>query len=214
MLIYLVRHGETAWNKKKRLQGQTNIPLNEYGEKLAQKTAEALKDVPFDRVFSSPLIRAEKTAEILSAGSGLPVFTDRRLTEMNFGIAEGLPLPFIRRCPFLRINKCFFDPSHYTRPVPGGERIQDVQERGMAFLCDAVLPLENSCKNILITAHGGIIRGIISSINRIPVRDFWDKIPEKNCAVNLLELKNGKFKVLEIGKLYYEPARKPSAGPL
>jgi broad specificity phosphatase PhoE len=214
MLIYLVRHGETAWNRKKRLQGQTDIPLNGYGEELAQETAKALKSVSFDRVFSSPLIRAERTAEILTAGSGLPILTDSRLTEMNFGIAEGLPLPFIRRFSFLRIYKCFYDPAHYTRPVPGGELIKDVKKRGMDFLCDAILPLESTCSSILITAHGGIIRGIISSLNQIPDRDFWDKIPEKNCAVNLLELKNGSFTVLEIGKLFYKPAGLPSAGPL
>ena len=55
MKIYIVRHGETPWNKKKLIQGQQDIPLNDYGRELARKTGEGLKNVPFDRVFSSPL---------------------------------------------------------------------------------------------------------------------------------------------------------------
>lgn len=55
MDIYLMRHGETDWNKSRRLQGQSDIPLNKYGVELAEKTAAALRDVPFDMAFSSPL---------------------------------------------------------------------------------------------------------------------------------------------------------------
>lgn len=65
MDIYLIRHGETDWNRMKKLQGTTDIPLNAYGIELAEKTAEGLKDVPFDRIYTSPLIRARKTAEII-----------------------------------------------------------------------------------------------------------------------------------------------------
>ena len=65
MRLYMVRHGETDWNKAKKVQGRAYIPLNAYGRQLAEKTAEGLKDVPFDRIYTSPLIRAKKTAEII-----------------------------------------------------------------------------------------------------------------------------------------------------
>ena len=65
MKIYLIRHGETEWNKECRLQGQTDIELNEYGRELAAITSEALKDIPFEIIFHSPLNRAEETARIL-----------------------------------------------------------------------------------------------------------------------------------------------------
>ena len=61
MKIYFVRHGETIWNKEKKIQGQSDIPLNEYGRELAYVTANALQDIPFDIVYSSPLIRAKET---------------------------------------------------------------------------------------------------------------------------------------------------------
>ena len=65
MDIYLIRHGETDYNRQKRLQGVTDIPLNAYGTELARKTSEGLKNVPFDRIYTSPLVRARRTAEII-----------------------------------------------------------------------------------------------------------------------------------------------------
>ena len=68
MKLYIIRHGQTEWNKQKRLQGRSDIPLNEYGIQLARETKAGLKDVKFDLAFTSPLQRAKKTAEILSKG--------------------------------------------------------------------------------------------------------------------------------------------------
>ena len=65
MDIYLIRHGETDYNRGKRLQGVTDIPLNQRGIDLAEKTAAGLRDISFDKIFTSPLIRARKTAEII-----------------------------------------------------------------------------------------------------------------------------------------------------
>ncbi len=70
MDIYLIRHGETDWNKTKRLQGVTDIPLNACGIELAEKTAEGLKDVPFDRIYTSPLI-VQRRRQRLSVETGL-----------------------------------------------------------------------------------------------------------------------------------------------
>ena len=65
MKLYMIRHGETDWNKTRQLQGKSDIPLNDFGRKLAAETAEALKDVPFHLVITSPLSRARETALII-----------------------------------------------------------------------------------------------------------------------------------------------------
>ena len=65
MKIYLVRHGETDWNKERKIQGQVDIPLNAFGIHLAEETAKGLRDIPFDICFSSPLGRAKDTARII-----------------------------------------------------------------------------------------------------------------------------------------------------
>ena len=86
--IYLFRHGETDWNKERRLQGQSDIPLNAFGRELAIKTAAALETIPFDRAFSSPLDRAVETARILLGSRSTYLTTDHRLMEINFGDCE------------------------------------------------------------------------------------------------------------------------------
>ena len=73
MRLYLIRHGETEYNKLKKNQGQIDIPLNEYGRELARKTGEGLADVPFDLCFCSPLSRAKETAELILVGRNVPI---------------------------------------------------------------------------------------------------------------------------------------------
>lgn len=90
MKIYMIRHGETDWNKMRRLQGQVDIPLNEFGRHLAVETAPALKDISFDIVFTSPLKRAKETAELVIGERDIPIIEDKRIMEMGFGEFEGL----------------------------------------------------------------------------------------------------------------------------
>ena len=89
MKLYLIRHGETDYNKQKRNQGRIDIPLNEYGRELAVKTKAGLADIPFSLCLSSPLVRARETAELILEGRPVPIFTDRRIIEMAFGVWEG-----------------------------------------------------------------------------------------------------------------------------
>ena len=89
MKLYLVRHGETDWNKVKKIQGQVDIPLNQFGKHLAEETAEGLHDIPFDLCISSPLSRAYETARIILEGRDVPIITDARIEEMAFGEYEG-----------------------------------------------------------------------------------------------------------------------------
>ena len=89
MKLYLVRHGETDWNKVKKIQGQVDIPLNQFGKRLAEETAEGLRDIPFDLCISSPLSRAHETARIILYGKDIPIIKDARIEEMAFGEYEG-----------------------------------------------------------------------------------------------------------------------------
>ena len=84
MKIYLVRHGETEWNKEYRLQGQADTRLNDYGRELAVITAEALNDIPFDVIYHSPLCRAEETAVILKSDRDIDIRTGCTLNNGNY----------------------------------------------------------------------------------------------------------------------------------
>ena len=90
MLLYIVRHGETDWNKAGKVQGRTDIPLNERGRYLAEATAEGMKDVRIDFCYTSPLIRAKETAQIILGEREIPLVEEKRIEEICFGKCEGM----------------------------------------------------------------------------------------------------------------------------
>ena len=89
MRLYIVRHGETKWNRERRLQGSTDVELNDKGIALAKSTGKALAEVPFRRAFSSPLKRAVVTAKLILGERQTPLILDERLKEISFGNWEG-----------------------------------------------------------------------------------------------------------------------------
>lgn len=94
-MIYIIRHGKTELNKANVLQGRSNYPLNDEGIKQAQNAADMLKDIQFDYVFSSPLIRAVQTAEIVVPNKRITLYD--HLIEMDYGRHEVLTLKICRR---------------------------------------------------------------------------------------------------------------------
>lgn len=88
-IIYYVRHGQTEHNKNNILTGRTDVSINEVGIEQAKQTAEALKDVQFDVLFCSPLLRAKQTASIVNAYHNLQVIEDKRLIERDYGNFTG-----------------------------------------------------------------------------------------------------------------------------
>ena len=191
MKIYLVRHGETAWNQAGRIQGQTDIDLNAQGFAQAEEAAERLKDVPFEIAFCSPLIRARHTAETIMGERKITLTTDERLRELNFGPWEGKDVQTIRE----GANSPFTDPGNYI-PPEGAESFAQLYARSGEFVKQVLLPLEGDYETVLVVAHGGVNRSILNPILNIPVSDFW-QVHMGNCATAVLECQNGKLTVLE-----------------
>ena len=113
MLLYIVRHGETDWNKAGKVQGRTDIPLNERGRYLAEATAEGMKDVRIDFCYTSPLIRAKETAQIILGEREIPLVEEKRIEEICFGKCEGAK----RFSAFLQIRKTMFLLKEQSRSV-------------------------------------------------------------------------------------------------
>ena len=90
MILYVVRHGETEWNRLHKVQGRTDIPLNDYGRRLARETAEGMKSLSLDLAYTSPLSRARETAGIILEGRNIPIIEDERIQEFSFGSYEGM----------------------------------------------------------------------------------------------------------------------------
>lgn len=92
-MLYIMRHGKTEWNELHKLQGRTDIPLNEEGRQMAKIAGEKYKDINFDVCYCSPLVRAKETAKLVLEGRNVPIIYDERLREMSFGIYEGMENP-------------------------------------------------------------------------------------------------------------------------
>lgn len=204
MKLYLVRHGETDWNKAKKVQGHSDIPLNDYGRELARKTAQGLKDVPFAVAYTSPLVRARETAQLILAGRNVPLIEDRRIMELGFGIGEGMQFRGENKDPRSEdFDKFFNDTAHYV-PLKDGETILELEERVGDFLKDLYADERWKDKDILIATHGAALAAMLNCFEgQKDISKFWEGGVSRNCAVTIVEVENGSPKILEQGIIYY-----------
>jgi len=178
-MLYIMRHGKTDWNALHKLQGRTDIPLNDEGRKMAREAAVACRDIHFDICYCSPLIRAKETAEILLKDRGIPIIPDDRLMEMGFGSYEGCENSF--SIPDLNVNVLFFHPEKYVADN-GAESLDELYSRTGAFLDELVYPQLKENKDILIVGHGAANSCIVCQVRGIPVEQYWSAGIE-NCKL-------------------------------
>ena len=206
MNVYLLRHGETAANKEGRIQGRIDIPLNDYGIELAEVTRDGIQKegIRFDKIYSSPLIRAVQTATIVR-GDGEPhqIILDDRIMEMAFGKGESLFIKDIKEKPeHANLKNCFSAPSKYIAK-DGAESYEEILARAKDFLENEIKPLEGTCENVLVVCHGAMIRALLLSVNGWDIDRYWE-IHQPNCCMNLLTLQEGQFEIAYKEKIYYE----------
>ena len=199
MELYIIRHGETDWNNEKRLQGRSNINLNEYGIELARITSEALKDISFDRIYSSPLNRAYETARIIRGSRNVPIIKDDRLMEISFGEYEGL---YVDKLPPEFLN--FFEAPDKYVPAPGGENYEELVKRAGDFIEDVVVPASKEIERMLVVAHGALNKALMLNLNHKPISEIWDGIFQRNCCVNIYEINGRDFRLIQDGVIFYE----------
>jgi uncharacterized phosphatase len=150
--LFLVRHGETDWNLQHRIQGLTDIPLNETGREQARATGELLASRQWDGVYSSPLLRAFETASIVATATGQDTpQTIEALVERNYGDAEGLN--------FGEIERRYPDRS----TVPGQEDRDAVVARVVPALEE--LAEAHPGESLIVVSHGGAIRAVLTAVD-------------------------------------------------
>lgn len=204
MKIYVVRHGETDWNKVKRLQGRSNTHLNEIGRSLAKITGEALKEIPFTKCYSSPLSRAYETAQLVLGERDIPIIPEERLAEISFGIYEGMiSAKDGYEIPDPDFSYFFTAPEKYHHPE-GGESIESLCKRTTEFLRELVENPDLEEETILISTHGAAERGFLSSLQMKDISEFWSGGVYKNCSVCILESHYGQVEILEVNKIFYK----------
>ena len=204
MLIYIVRHGETRSNEEGYLQGWTDDPLNENGVALAEITGKGMQGIKFDACISSPLTRAKQTAEIILKESGndtVSVRIEERIKEVRMGDWERKKFrPGEREIDAEQVRAFFTDAFHFSG-FPGGETIPQVCARTQAFLKE--LTARDDGKTYLVTTHGFALRAMLNYLYDDP-DDFWHGHVPYNCAVNIIEVKNGAVKLIADDRIYYD----------
>ena len=175
MKLYLARHGETTWNVLDKICGRTDVPLTENGERQAEALAEKLRDIPLDRIIASPLMRAQRTAAPTAAMHNLPIETDNRLIEQNYGIYEGED----RKCEGFLNNK-----RNFAYKYPQGESMMQVAARVYSLIDE--IKEKYTDKTVLCVCHGGVCR-VANTYFKDMMNDEYFNYSLENCGLEEYE---------------------------
>ncbi len=204
MKIYFTRHGETLWNLEHRFQGWKDSELTEIGVKRAEFLGKRLEHVKIDKIFTSPIKRAKRTAEIIRGNREIEVVEVEGLKEISFGKWEGMSTEEIKACEEYvdELENLFNKPYSYTSFE--GENIKEFTERLFKTVEDIIR--ENKDKDILLVSHGMCVRYLTAY--------FKNELEEKqivNCPIfnqasyNEVEWDGEKFEVIELNNIdHYE----------
>jgi len=186
--ICLVRHGESEWNKLKRLQGSTDIPLNDAGRDQAKQIGHFLKILEWDQIISSPLMRAKETADIIAKVINIPsFFVDKNLSERNYGKAEGMALDEVRK-------------KYPDRSYEGAEEWGNLQKRVFSSILSHAK--ENPYQNIIFVSHGAAINSLLFTLSG---GEFGSGITRlHNGCVNMLNFNGESFEIEYYNKKVYD----------
>jgi len=188
-LITLVRHGQTDWNRARRIQGTTDIPLNETGRADALAAAVLLADTPHHAVYASPLIRAQETARIIAERLELaPPATTDGMREREFGEGEGMLVPeYLKR----------FGDWH---AVPdGAESLETVRDRALGALDRIARESRRrsapTAESVIVVTHGGVIRALLGHASSGTLPREGDVL--RNGSLHRFEAGPGLLRLLE-----------------
>lgn len=186
MKILVTRHGQTEWNVLGKLQGQTNIELNELGRQQAIDTKKLIQNEKVDLIITSSAKRAKETAEIINEKFNVNIIEDSRLLERRFGPFEGTTKK--ERELLKETNpeiSCVWDYNKNIE-IEDMESMKDFCNRIYEFLDEVVNKYKSKNKNILIVTHGGVSVVIKYYFNKLPLENFVDREKIKglkNCEV-------------------------------
>ena len=181
--IYLIRHGQTDWNKDKIFRGRADVPLNERGRKEAQALSRHLEHVRATACYASPLGRTIETAGIVARPHSLEVRIDDRLIDLDFGEWQGKPETEVKKT-FPELFKKWHQEPHRAR-FPGGESLAMVRKRALASL--EHIRAENPGGVVFVVSHR-VVTKVLMAIALGLSNSAFGRFRQDNCAYNIIEL--------------------------
>jgi len=186
--LYLVRHGQTAWNKEEIFRGRTDVPLDETGLRQAELAGEYFKGLEIHGIYSSPLARAWQTAQKIASRHSHQVQPLEGIIDMSFGNWEGHPHEEIRKMD-PETYRLWREEPHRAR-LPGGESLDEVRVRAMAAVEEVIQ--SNSGKTLVLVSHRVVNKVLVCGILGIDNSHFW-QIAQDTAAINLIQHRKGRY---------------------
>ena len=191
--IYLIRHGETKWNKEKIFRGRADIPLNTRGKEQARAVGRALSEIGLKAVYTSRLIRARETAEEIARPQGLTPLIEEGLIDIDYGDWEGVSHEEVKE-KFERLYDEWKSAPHHV-VFPGGEGLGDVRKRAS----DTIITLAKRHKDetIALVSHRVPNKILLLSVLGLDDFRFWD-IEQDAACINLIRYRDGHFIIAKV----------------
>lgn len=189
MRLYILRHGQTALNKERRLQGRMQTELNDIGIEQAKALRDILKtkNIEFDKIFCSPLERAIRTGEIATGRKRDEFEIVDELSEISFGVNEGCKYDDIKEAH----GNIFSMPESYI-PPKGGESLEELQARTVDFLFRMKKAAISG--NVLAVSHGTAIHSMLIYLRGQEFKDLWSE-HVGNCNLTAIDINQDGFKI-------------------
>jgi len=192
--VFLVRHGETEYNRRGLALGRADAPLNETGRRQAERLREALAGIPLTAVYASPLARAVDTAAGIAAAHGKEVLVEDGVIEMSIGEVEGLTFQELRK-QFPELAQNWGGADGPTFRMPGGERLVDVQRRAV----DAIeaLAVQHQDESFCVVTHNFVILSFLASVLGIELAQFR-RLRHGVAAIAEVDVRPGRSRVVRL----------------
>jgi len=185
--IILVRHGETEWNVQEVFRGRIDIELNETGLRQAELLAEYLSGINIDAIYSSPLKRALKTAEVIASYHKLEVEIAPGLIDFDYGKWQGLPHQEVKH-RYKELYLQWLKNPHLVQ-MPDGESLNEVRERALGVVKEAVAKHQGT---VVLVSHRVVNKVLICALLGLDDSHFWD-IRQDVCGMTTFLYENERF---------------------
>lgn len=196
MKLYIVRHGQTLWNKERRMQGSKNSPLTKKGIKEAQLLNSKLEDLDLDIIYTSPLGRTLETTAHVKGNMNTKIQVLDEIQELDFGILEGRVLEEVTEEYPEKLYNLWNNPEEYKTKT--GETYPEFFKRVKKGLNEIK---ESGHKNILIVTHGVVISAILTILKGEEYNKIWDNPIVPNTSITSLEYRGNQWIVHKVGDI-------------
>lgn len=193
--LYLIRHGKTIFNEERRYQGGgCDSDLTATGIAQAEETAEKLKELSFDKCYSSPLGRVQRTTEIILKNHNTANELNDSLKELNFGKWEGIKFDK-EFAPEPMYREFWENPETFTGENSGGENCTDLMNRIYTGI-EAICKKHQDSEKLLIVSHGGAINAFLNVCLGIPLEKFWVLPRIKQASITIVDWNKGESPIV------------------